>query len=165
MSCHRLVPLLALSFLAVHPAAPLAAETPSPAASELAHAPALPTTPQIQSLAATRSTGTDSNRGPAVQSLAEAVGWLEIKARRLIKASRREMPNGVAAFPPQAGAGYEAFWLRDYAYMLEGCVDDFSGKELTDSCRVFIDALRADGAGVDCVKFSGQPIYSPVNRI
>jgi hypothetical protein len=45
--------------------------------------------------------------------------------------------------------------------MLEGCADAFSDKELTDSCRVFIDALREDGAGVDCVMFSGRPIYMP----
>lgn len=115
----------------------------------------MPTSPQNGS-GALSSTGTNVNR-----NLAEAVRWLEIKSRRMIKASRREMPNGVAAFPPQAGAGYEAFWLRDYAYMLEGCVDTFSDRELIDSCRVFIDALRADGAGVDCVKFSGQPIYMP----
>ena len=25
--------------------------------------------------------------------------------------------------PPQVGIGYEAFWLRDYAYTLEGSVD------------------------------------------
>ncbi len=94
-------------------------------------------------------------------NLDEATVWLDAKARHLINASRRVMPNGVAAFPPQAGAGYEAFWLRDYAYMLEGCSDVFTHKELVDSCRVFIDAMRADGAGVDCVKFNGQPVYMP----
>jgi hypothetical protein len=96
-----------------------------------------------------------------LKSLDEAVPWLQAKSWRMINASRREMPNGVAAFPPQAGAGYEAFWLRDYAYMLEGCADAFTDKELIDSCLLFVGALRADGAGVDCVKFSGQPIYQP----
>ena len=94
-------------------------------------------------------------------SFDEALHWLQVKAVRLIRASRTPMPNGVAAFPPQAGAGYEAFWLRDYAYQLEGCVDAFSDKELRDACRVFVNALRADGAGVDCVKFNGTPIYMP----
>lgn len=95
------------------------------------------------------------------QSLREATEWLHTKAFRMIRASRSQMANGVSAFPPQAGKGYDAFWLRDYAYQLEGCIDAFSDKELTDACRVFIGGLRHDGAGVDCVKFNGQPIYKP----
>jgi hypothetical protein len=91
----------------------------------------------------------------------EAVRWLQLKARKMIRASRRQMPNGVSAFPPQAGGGYEAFWLRDYAYQLEGCIDAFSDRELLESCQVFLKALRADGAGVDCVKFSGESIFMP----
>ena len=55
------------------------------------------------------------------RSVEEAVGWLQTKSREMIPTSRRTMKNGVAAFPPQAGGGYEAFWLRDYEYMLEGC--------------------------------------------
>ncbi|MEI7835852.1 MAG: hypothetical protein WCK05_05505 [Planctomycetota bacterium] len=94
-------------------------------------------------------------------SLDEAAQWLHAKASSLIRASRTPMPNGVSAFPPQAGAGYEAFWLRDYAYQLEGCIEAFSDKELRQSCQVFVKALRADGAGVDCVKFDGTPIYMP----
>jgi hypothetical protein len=65
------------------------------------------------------------------------------------------------AFPPQVGSGYGAFWLRDYAYMLEGCPTAFSKKELLDACMVFVNAMRADGAAVDCVKYSGEPIYQP----
>ena len=83
------------------------------------------------------------------------------KAASMIHASRYKMADGMRAFPPQVGPGYGAFWLRDYAYQLEGCADVFSDKELNDSCRVFVNALRRDGAGVDCVKFSGQPIYMP----
>jgi hypothetical protein len=96
-----------------------------------------------------------------VKTLDEAAQWLHAKSKKMIRASCRKMPNGVNAFPPQAGGGYEAFWLRDYAYQLEGCADAFSDKELLESCRVFIQALRKDGAGVDCVKFSGESIYQP----
>ena len=71
------------------------------------------------------------------------------------------MDDGTAAFPPQVGIGYEAFWLRDYAYTLEGAIDVYSDEELKDACRVFVGSLRADGAGVDCVKFDGTPIYMP----
>ncbi len=94
-------------------------------------------------------------------AITESVAWLEKEARRIIRASRRIMNDGTAAFPPQVGIGYEAFWLRDYEYTLEGSVDAYTDKELTDACRLFIRSLRADGAGVDCVKFDGTPIYQP----
>jgi len=94
-------------------------------------------------------------------SVSEALAWLEQEADRIIRASVRTMQDGTAAFPPQVGIGYEAFWLRDYAYALEGAERSFSDRELLDACRCFVRALRADGAGVDCVKFDGTPIYQP----
>jgi hypothetical protein len=94
-------------------------------------------------------------------SVSESLAWLEQEADRIIRASVRPMQDGTAAFPPQVGIGYEAFWLRDYAYALEGSERSFSDRELLDACRCFVRALRADGAGVDCVKFDGTPIYQP----
>jgi len=94
-------------------------------------------------------------------ALSEAVKWLENESHRLIRASRRTMKDGTSAFPPQVGIGYEAFWLRDYVYTLEGSLDSYSDRELLDAGRLFIKSMRADGAGVDCVKFDGQPIYKP----
>jgi hypothetical protein len=93
--------------------------------------------------------------------LNEAVAWLNVQSFEMIRASRRTMGDGVSAFPPQVGSGYEAFWLRDYAYMLEGNVQAFTFEELERNCRVFIKAQRADGAMVDCVRFDGEPIYKP----
>jgi len=95
--------------------------------------------------------------GPA--ALSEAVTWLENESHRLIRASKRTMKDGTAAFPPQVGIGYEAFWLRDFAYTLEGSLDSYSEEELLQACRTFIHSIRADGAGVDCVAFDGRPIY------
>lgn len=97
----------------------------------------------------------------ATMTVSEAVTWLEQEAHRIIVASKRTMNDGTAAFPPQVGIGYEAFWLRDYAYTLEGAVDAYSDKELTDACRLFVRSMDANGAGVDCVKFDGTPIYMP----
>ena len=97
--------------------------------------------------------------GPA--TLSEAVSWLENESHRLIRSSKRTMKNGTAAFPPQVGIGYEAFWLRDFAYTLEGSIESYSEKELRQACRIFIRSIRADGAGVDCVAFDGRPIYKP----
>jgi len=95
------------------------------------------------------------------QSVAEAVSWLESESDRLIRAGRRTMADGTAAFAPQVGIGYEAFWLRDFAYTLEGSLDSYSERELRDACRLFVRNIRADGAAVDCVKFDGSPIYKP----
>lgn len=103
--------------------------------------------------------GTDPDRS----NLTEEARWLHGKAVALIRASRVSMADGVAAFPPQAGAGYDAFWLRDFAYQLEGCRDAFTDRELTDACRLFVKAMGPDGSGVDCVKFDGTPIYKPGN--
>lgn len=102
---------------------------------------------------------TDTLAGPA--TLADAVTWLESESHRLIRASRRTMRDGTAAFPPQVGIGYEAFWLRDFVYTLEGSIDSYSEKELCEACKIFIRSIRADGAGVDCVTFDGRPIYKP----
>jgi len=94
-------------------------------------------------------------------TLAGAVSWLQSESHRIIRASRRTMKDGMSAFPPQVGIGYEAFWLRDYAYTLEGSIEAYSDQELLDACRLFVRSLRADGAGVDCVKFDGTPVYMP----
>ncbi|MDA1088475.1 MAG: hypothetical protein O2901_15865 [Verrucomicrobia bacterium] len=96
-----------------------------------------------------------------VTTFEQARYWLAGEAHRVIRASLRRMKDGTAAFPPQVGIGYEAFWLRDYAYCLEGSADSFSTGELTDACRLFVRNVRADGAGVDCVQFDGTAIYKP----
>lgn len=74
---------------------------------------------------------------------------------------RRKTSSGITAFPPQVGGGYEAFWLRDYAYMLDGNIAAFTDKELKDAYRFFLAGQRADGAMVDCIKFDGTPCYMP----
>jgi hypothetical protein len=101
----------------------------------------------------------DASGGP--ETLTDAIRWLEKESDRLIRASRRTMKDGAAAFPPQVGLGYEAFWLRDYVYTLEGSINSCSDQELSDACRLFVRSLRADGAGVDCIKFDGTAIYMP----
>lgn len=95
------------------------------------------------------------------ETVGAAVSWLETEAHRMIRAAKREMANGIAAFPPQVGIHYEAFWLRDYEYTLEGSIASYSDQELLDAARLFVTSLRADGAGVDCIKFDGTPIYQP----
>ncbi|NQV33255.1 MAG: hypothetical protein HQ515_11215, partial [Phycisphaeraceae bacterium] len=93
--------------------------------------------------------------------LETSVDWLAGESHRLIRGSVRTMKDGTKAFPPQVGIGYQAFWLRDYEYTLEGGIDAYSTEELLASARLFIKSLRADGAGVDCVKYDGTAIYKP----
>ena len=93
--------------------------------------------------------------------LHNAIAWLDDKAEQMIRDSVRITKSGFHAFPPQAGSGYEAFWLRDYEYMLEGKIGAFTDKELKDSCLMFVNAQSKEGAMVDCVKFDGTAIYKP----
>ena len=90
-----------------------------------------------------------------------AINWLQKRSSQMIRDCRRTTANGIAAFPPQVGGGYEAFWLRDYAYMLEGDPGAFSDQELSAAYRFFLAGQRADGAMVDCIKFDGTPCYMP----
>lgn len=114
----------------------------------------------VQAGAPERPASTPPSSDP-VKDLDDAVKWLEGEAHRLIRASVVPMRDGTSAFPPQVGAGYEAFWLRDYEYALEGSAESFSNEELIAACRVFIKAIRQDGAAVDCVRFGGTSIYKP----
>jgi hypothetical protein len=57
-----------------------------------------------------------------MNTVGDAVSWLEHEAHRIIRASKRQMNDGTSAFPPQVGIHYEAFWLRDYEYTLEGSI-------------------------------------------
>lgn len=94
-------------------------------------------------------------------NLTEAVKWLEGEAERVIRACVVRMKDGTTAFPPQIGSHYNAFWLRDYVYAVEGSIASFSDQELTDAAQVFVKAVSPEGAGVDCVGFGGNPIYKP----
>jgi len=95
---------------------------------------------------------------------ADATAWLQGKSLQLISESRATMTDGSnrTAFAPQAGAGYNAFWLRDYAYMLEGAPAAISNQQATDAALLFVASARpSDGAGVDRVCYDGTPLYKP----
>ncbi len=112
-------------------------------------------------LAATITIKPKTTGAGTVKSLAEAKNWLESKVPAMITACRRTMNDGTAAYPPQVGSGYEAFWLRDYSYILESGAACIPHPELLAAAQVFLNGQRADGACVDCVKFDGTPIYMP----
>ncbi len=96
-----------------------------------------------------------------LKDLKVEISWLESESACMIHRARRKMNKGTAAFPPQVGSGYEAFWLRDYAYTLEGSIDAYNEKELLDALKLFMRGLEREGTGVDCIKFDGTPVYKP----
>jgi hypothetical protein len=98
------------------------------------------------------------------EEINEGGAWLQRAAHDLVRRSARPMTDDRhrTAFVPQAEGGYNGFWVRDYAYMLQGCVDSFTEKELIDSAILFVESLReGDAAGVDTILFSGEPKYQP----
>ena len=96
-----------------------------------------------------------------LKDLKNEISWLESESVRMIRASARKMNNGMTAFPPQTGSGYEAFWLRDYAYTLEGAIGAYTDRQLLDALKLFVPAMERAGAGVDCIKFDGTAVYKP----
>ncbi len=95
------------------------------------------------------------------RSIAEAVTWLKHRSTQMIRECRTNTKSGIAAFPPQVGSHYNAFWLRDYAYMLEGNPEAFSENEVKDAYRYFLAGQREDGAMMDCIRFDGKTLYTP----
>lgn len=97
-----------------------------------------------------------------VRTVSEAVAWLNNVGTDMAYDSIQTMNNGVLAYPPQVGSGYDAFWLRDFAYILQGVGRNISHENLLDAAYLFARANRAsDGAAVDCIKYDGTPIYMP----
>lgn len=95
-------------------------------------------------------------------NVTDCLRYLELKGEETIRGSIQLMNNGIKAFPPQLGAGYNAFWLRDYAYMLEGSgKQGFYMNDLLDAAYMFTNAIRSDGAAVDTVQYNLNPIYTP----
>lgn len=95
-------------------------------------------------------------------NIIDCLRYLEVKGVEIIRGSIQNMDNKIHAFPPQLGSGYNAFWLRDYAYMLEGCAKEgFYINELLDSVYMFTNSMRSDGAQVDTVQYNMNPIYQP----
>jgi hypothetical protein len=109
------------------------------------------------------------------RTLDDAVSWLHTQAGEMLHDVRRNMTGNYAgqnAYIPANGS-YNAFWLRDYEYMLEGRADYFTTTDLLHSANIFLNGLGTGtvalvdgnfdytGAGVDHVNFDGGPVYWP----
>ena len=96
-----------------------------------------------------------------VANLTSALTWLQVRSTAMIQASSITMSNGVTAFLPQVGTNYNGFWLRDFAYMLEGNIGAFTNQQLESAGQLFINSMRWDGAGVDSIGLDGTIFYEP----
>ena len=94
-------------------------------------------------------------------TLVEDVAKLGERARKDVQDARVQMNDGTAAYPPQVGLGYGCFWLRDYAYALEGAADVIPRQELLAAAELFVSKLDGNGSGVDCIAYDGHPLYRP----
>ena len=95
------------------------------------------------------------------RGIAADIAYLAEVSRTNVLAARFPMDNGSMACPPQAKRGYRQFFLRDYAYVLEGCADVLPEKDLLDAARLFLMAISPEGAGCDFVDRSGWYNYRP----
>lgn len=93
--------------------------------------------------------------------LAQDVDWLRRQSAENVKAGRFVLDEGVAAYPPQAKKGYRAFFLRDYAYILEGCADVIPEGELLAAAKLFVGGITDKGDGIDCIFTDGRRNYKP----
>lgn len=91
----------------------------------------------------------------------ESIAYLSMTSAEMIRDSIKRMKSGALSFAPQVGSAYNAFWLRDFAYMVEGNPSAFSFDELFDTVHVFMRGQRSDGAMVDSIAFDGTPYYMP----
>lgn len=97
------------------------------------------------------------------KTIPECVKWLQSKSYQMIRGSATapSQHTQVVSFKPQVHCGYDAFWLRDFCYMIAGNMEAFSAHELKSAAHLFVKSQRHDGAMVDCVRFDGTPIYKP----
>lgn len=96
-----------------------------------------------------------------VDTARDALAILQSKAAELIVSTRREIAGGSAAYPPEAGPYYDAFCLRDFAYMLDGCPEAIPETDLREAFELFLAAQRSDGAVPNCIRFDGTPLFQP----
>ena len=94
-----------------------------------------------------------------VLALVEAKAWLEAKAAEIVPKAQKRMADGTTVYVPQAGSHYDAVWLRDYYYALEARL--IPACDIVPIARIFLSGISPEGYAVDCIRYSGKPIYKP----
>lgn len=106
--------------------------------------------------------GTPVGRAETARSpvdLAAVAAALEQNGAVIVPKARRQMSDGTYGYVPQTGSNYDAVWLRDYFYVLEARL--VPSADLVPMARTFLKGMSPEGHGVDCIRYSGEPIYKP----
>lgn len=92
-------------------------------------------------------------------TLNSSISYLATKSTEIIRQAKTYTNNGITVFPPQLGSGYNAFWPRDYAYMIQGMGNIFTHDELLDIATMMKRSQRYDGSMPDAIGYDGTIYY------
>lgn len=98
---------------------------------------------------------------PVDRALVTALDWLDAAATGLVHGSRMTAFDGTVMYTPDGVASYAGFWVRDFAYMVEGHAKAVPIDDLSRGFTYLISRQRHDGAMPNKVKVDGQPVYCP----
>ncbi|MEM2240487.1 MAG: hypothetical protein QXL27_09365 [Candidatus Bathyarchaeia archaeon] len=92
-------------------------------------------------------------------SFGESLQWITGEAKRLVNKSMVKAFDGTTLFRPDGGGHYNAFWIRDFCYMLEGLPGYITHEDAIRAYFFIVNRQRDDGAIPDRVELDGRPFY------
>ena len=93
------------------------------------------------------------------QALRKSTDWLETQAGMLEVGSRVPATDGTTMYTPDGVGGYPTFYVRDFAYMVEGHPQGIPEADIRAGFEYLIGGQRTDGAMPDRVTADGSPQY------
>ncbi|MGQ9596476.1 MAG: hypothetical protein ACUVQY_05690 [Thermoproteota archaeon] len=95
-------------------------------------------------------------------NLNEALQWIVEEAKKLVNKSTIKALDGTTLFRPDGGGNYNAFWTRDFCYMLEGLPGHIPHEDVVKAYFFIMNRQRGDGTIPDRVGLDGTPFYSVI---
>ncbi|MEM1507860.1 MAG: hypothetical protein QW145_04405 [Candidatus Bathyarchaeia archaeon] len=92
-------------------------------------------------------------------SFEESLRWIVEEAKRLVNKSIIRALDGTTLFRPDGGGQYNAFWTRDFCYMLEGLRGYIPHEDAVQAYFFIVNRQRDDGGIPDRVEPNGRPVY------
>ena len=87
------------------------------------------------------------------------IDWLEAEARRLIAACRSVSVEGTPIYSPDASGNFVGTWIRDFAYMVEGCPGAIPTSELAEVIETMVRGQLPDGTVPNKFMANGRFAY------
>lgn len=97
--------------------------------------------------------------GSVEQAFKASVAWLREAAATLEVGSRRIAYDGTVMYTPDGVGSYNAFWVRDFEYMVEGYPEGIPLDDIRRGFEYLVNRQRADGAMPDRVAADGTGVY------